>query len=486
MTKATFFLTTTLSICASLVISTNNYGLGIVAEAATPMPTNVNVTNLTDAEVSAYYGTISGQTGDALLAALNQIIKDHNEYNYDSDTHRTIYKIIDRNWTLSPASEANLTNYDYANGNPFIKKLYADYNDDLATADRFKNAGATRVSFDKEHIWAQSLGNFGRTGGAGSDFHALWPADVKGNQQAHSNYNFAMPTSNITNVNNDKGTYVGRNGNISGSSQKVFEPLDEYKGDIARAMFYMPARYYTYENALHPKLTLVNGSPSAITASVNQPGLAGDLATLLAWHISDPVDEYEIHRNNLIANNYQGNRNPFIDYPQWAAIAYDTSFVGTGALPTLESSSVGSGEDEPVEAITTLTSIEVTLAHPNQVYYLFDQLTKEDFIVTAYYSDNSHVVITDYEWTSGSDAQNRALSSYGPNVLTFTYTDENIIKEVSIVINATLSTGQIIILGAITLIVMVVLVAVPTIRKKTIKKAKTKTSKLIRRVNKNK
>jgi hypothetical protein len=106
-------------------------------------------------------------------------------------------------------------------------------------------------------------------------------------------------------------------------------------------MFYMPARYYEYIDVLHPKLQLVNGSPAAVTASASQPGLAGDLATLLAWNELDPVDEYEIHRNNLIYNNYQLNRNPFIDHPEWAEIAYDTTYSGSGASTAEGTSSVG-------------------------------------------------------------------------------------------------------------------------------------------------
>jgi len=220
------------------------------------------------------------------------------------------------------------------------------------TADRFKNDGASRVSFDKEHLWAQSLGDFGRDGGAGSDFHSLVPSDVRGNSPMHSNYNFATPTSSITNYNNDYGTYVGRAGYISGWANKVCEPLDEYKGDIARAMFYMPTRYYTYEDALHPKLTLVNGSPAAVTASPYQDGLAGDLETLLEWNELDPVDEYEIHRNNLIYNNFQLNRNPFIDHPEWARIAFDTSYSGSGASIAPESSSVGNDPNTLVQSIS--------------------------------------------------------------------------------------------------------------------------------------
>ncbi|NCA96172.1 MAG: hypothetical protein EOM74_04245, partial [Methanomicrobia archaeon] len=173
----------TITVYALLIVSAlPQSSLGV--RAASPMPTSINTALMSDSEVIAYYQGIETKSGDDLLASLNQIIDDHNEYDYESDTHRTIYKIIDRNWTLSPLSESELANYSYTNDNPYIRKLYADYNDDVATADRFKNDGASRVSFDKEHIWAQSLGGFGRTGGAGSDFHSLWPSDVKGNQQA--------------------------------------------------------------------------------------------------------------------------------------------------------------------------------------------------------------------------------------------------------------------------------------------------------------
>jgi len=340
------------------------------ATADLPMlPPNINVSDLTDAQVNSYYSGVGGLSGNNLLSALNGIIDGHREYDYDNESHRTAYKIMDRNWDIDPLSPAQLSNFNYTTDNGYIRKFYADYNDSVDTADRFKNDGATRVSFDKEHLWAQSLGNFGRTGGAGSDFHSLVPADVKGNQQMHSNYNYAAPTSGITNYNNDYETYVGRNGYITGSSQKVCEPLDEYKGDIARAMFYMPARYYTYVDTLHPKLTLVNGSPAAVTASISQPGLAGDLATLLQWNELDPVDDYEIHRNNLIYNNYQLNRNPFIDHPEWARIAYDTSYSGPGASIAAGSSSVGTND-------VLVSSIEL-----NQVAYSLE--ISEQFQLSA-------------------------------------------------------------------------------------------------------
>ena len=365
-TTKLLFSVGTLSLLSSLFIGLRGLAASPVEVSAQTLPTNVNVTDLTDAQVNAYYSGVSGKSGDQLVSTLNTIIDGHREYNYESDTDRYAYKIMDRNWTLSPLSPAQLSNFNYAADMPYIRKFYASYNDSAETADLFKNVNASRVSFDKEHIWAQSMGNFGRIEGAGADFHMLVPSDVDANQDMHSNYNFASPTSNVaqyygeptqtTSTWTQASNYVGRNGYISGYSQKVCEPRDEYKGDVARAMLYMPARYYTYEDEYHPKLVLVNGSPSAVTASPTQPGLAGDLATLLLWNELDPVDEYEIHRNNLIYNNFQLNRNPFIDHPEWARIAYDTAYSGPGASIAAGSSSVGSGVETIYVSSITLNA----------------------------------------------------------------------------------------------------------------------------------
>lgn len=465
----------TITVYALLIVSAlPQSSLGV--RAASPMPTSINTALMSDSEVIAYYQGIETKSGDDLLASLNQIIDDHNEYDYESDTHRTIYKIIDRNWTLSPLSESELANYSYTNDNPYIRKLYADYNDDVATADRFKNDGASRVSFDKEHIWAQSLGGFGRTGGAGSDFHSLWPSDVKGNQQAHSNYNFATPATSVTNVNNDKGTSVGRNGYIAGSNEKVFEPLDEYKGDIARAMFYMPARYYSYVDVLHPKLSLVNGSPAALTASPTQAGLAGDLATLLSWHRLDPVDFYEVNRNNLIYQNYQGNRNPFIDYPDLAEIAYDPTYVGSGAALTPGTSTAANLPDAPLQ----LSRIEVEPVDENQIYYFLQSPQKEDFVVTAFYNDSSSEVITNYSLSIiGQD--DLIFLSIGDYELVFSFTDTSITKTTTLLVSATLSTTQIVIAGAILLILLIVVISIPKLRKKTMKSIKKTVKKTVKK-----
>ncbi|MFA5686706.1 MAG: endonuclease [Bacilli bacterium] len=386
------------------------------------LPSKINISDLDDDEVNSYYAGVDGLFGDDLKETLNDIIKDHHEYDYNSASDRTAYKIMDRNWDFSPASEIDLEDYDYENDNPYIRKLYADYNNDIETADRFKNEGASRVSFDKEHIWAQSLGAFGRRYGGGSDFHHLLPSDVKGNQAFHSNYNFGEPDTNTKQYLNDYDTPVGINGYVEafteeGLGEKVCEPLDEYKGDIARAMLYMPIRYNVHLNEDHPHLELVNGSPAARPSTTEQSGLAGDLATLLKWHVEDPVDYYEIHRNNLIYNNFQLNRNPFIDYPEWAEMIYDPNYNGPGASTAPGMSTAVGDPGVLVESITLNKTVHSM--DKGHEYTLSATIlpTNAEFKALSWSSSNTNV----------ATVSNGRVSSlaYGTTTITATATDDS-------------------------------------------------------------
>ena len=93
------------------------------------------------------------------------------------------------------------------------------------------------------------------------------------------------------------------------STESYYPSRTAIHGDIARILFYMDIRY--------DGLSLVNltGNQKPNTYQM------GDLATLLLWHIQDPVDDFERNRNEVLFG-YQGNRNPFIDYPELVSIIY--------------------------------------------------------------------------------------------------------------------------------------------------------------------
>lgn len=105
-------------------------------------------------------------------------------------------------------------------------------------------------------------------------------------------------------------------------NSSYFEPRDEVKGDIARSLFYMVARYDGEDcNGCILDLELVNGIASSSDITDGYVGKLGDLETLLKWHYDDPVDEIEKNRNEIVYS-YQGNRNPFIDHEEFVSYLY--------------------------------------------------------------------------------------------------------------------------------------------------------------------
>ena len=100
----------------------------------------------------------------------------------------------------------------------------------------------------------------------------------------------------------------------------LWEPLiDEIKGDVARAVFYMAFRY-SHASKNETKTPLVMNEINEIVHNA-----FGDAHDLAEWHQMDPPDEKEFHRND-IAEKFQGNRNPFIDRPEWAELIWPSLF----------------------------------------------------------------------------------------------------------------------------------------------------------------
>ena len=150
-------------------------------------------------------------------------------------------------------------------------------------------------------MWAQSRGGFSTSAGPGTDLHHLRPEDVSVNS-TRGNKDF-----------DDGGSAVSGCSACS-SDADSFEPRDAVKGDVARMLFYMAIRYEGDDGFNNLEMSSTVGSSSS---------QIGDLETLLAWSSADPVDTFEMRRNDRIYSQWQGNRNPFIDHPEWAAAIWN-------------------------------------------------------------------------------------------------------------------------------------------------------------------
>ena len=249
-----------------------------------------------------YYDSATG-SGYELKTQLFNIINNHNDQGYNSLDNFYINNDLDIYYendnTILDIYSENPTNSDPYNFNP--------------NNDACGNYSSEGDCYNKEHIIPQSV--FDTNYPMRSDAHHVLPADGRVNG-FRGNYPFGIVGSNlisqsgITNptLNGTKLGYNLNDGDSSGYSGVVFEPIDEFKGDIARIYFYFITRY---ENVISTwsDYAMFDGSSNKVLDDTF-------LNILYSWHISDPVSQKEIDRNNQIYL-YQDNRNPFIDNPTY-------------------------------------------------------------------------------------------------------------------------------------------------------------------------
>jgi endonuclease I len=151
--------------------------------------------------------------------------------------------------------------------------------------------------WNREHVWAKSHGDFGTATGPGTDLHHLRPEDVTVNS-ARGNLDF------------DEGGTQNAEAPGNYADGDSWEPRDAVKGDVARMIFYMSVRYDGGDG--WPDLEVDD-----ITGNGTSPHI-GRLSVLLRWNAEDPPSAFEMNRNDVIFEDYQFNRNPFVDHPEWA------------------------------------------------------------------------------------------------------------------------------------------------------------------------
>ena len=347
-----------------------------------PQTVSETKADFTPVSVSEYYKNInSSMKGDTLKVALYNIIKGHDNFGYG--TAELAMRQTDRNWDLSP---------DPNDQNPYMVLFYADYNESnpqLWNTSQGSYGSTTNYVWNKEHIWAKDNGiGQSKSGTAYGDLHHLRASDWKLNNE-RSNYALTVVTGGSQSPNafgnSNTGCYVNKSANL-------FEPSDRYKGDCARALFYMATRYYS-----------ADGCPTALnlsTATTSGNGTWGYLDTLLAWHELDPVDNFEIRRNQIIYEDYQHNRNPYIDHPEYARAVF---------------------KNEPIVEPKKLTNLTLNGTPTKTSYKEGASFNPNGLTVTAYYDDNSNADVTSsVTWEKVTSSSVTGTYTYGGDSLQVT------------------------------------------------------------------
>ena len=296
-------------------------------------------------DINTYYSSITAKSGKQLLGQLHDLITStHETYpSYDDSGSNGYQKITDQWYENDTAVSGS------------IREFYSGIqwaNDWDASSGRYPGG------YNREHVWPKSLSNglwdSSSPSHGGADMHHIRPSECDINSTRNNNL-----YGEVSNRDSYQ-KYVNRAGNktyaLGGYLNGVFEPIDTVKGDVARIVLYVYTHYNTYSNAIFGDFATTNGSiasnkignislNSVVKASSDQA--AAEL--MLKWSEDDPVDYMEMQRNEAIAK-YQGNRNPFIDHPEYIDAIWGDTPLGEE----------GSGDD-PVTPPTTVNVTSVTL-----------------------------------------------------------------------------------------------------------------------------
>jgi uncharacterized repeat protein (TIGR02543 family) len=239
-------------------------------------------------EGESYYGVVAGLVEDDLSKALHNLLE-------DTHTKHLSYSDI---WDILKVA-------DKGEG----ENVVCIYTGVLHAFSKKDNGTSGNDLWNREHLWPNSKGFGNKSHTAYSDAHHLF-ASNKNINATRGNKDFVdFELLGISSSGEDK------YGNKWDSN--YFEPRDEVKGDIARALFYMVIRYNgdTCDDCTLD-LELVFGSSAGASNTYDKVGKLGDLESLIKWHYEDPVSDSERARNEVVYE-WQGNRNPFIDHPEF-------------------------------------------------------------------------------------------------------------------------------------------------------------------------
>lgn len=244
-------------------------------------PLNPTYGVVTSTAPAGYYSSLEGLSGAALKQGIQNIIA--NPVVVRAHNYGDIVDILKK-----------------ADQNPLnSNQVWMMYVEAPRAKLDFQTGSSNVGTWNREHIYPQSRGGFSNGTSSTPDGINVWlPTNADDINAAHADAHHLRAEDGPENSSRNNRDYGGTDYNGPVGNQ------GSWKGDVARALFYMAIRY----NALD----LVNGNPPDTTV-----GQLGDLASLLTWNHSDPSDDFEMNRNNYIYT-WQMNRNPFIDHPNLA------------------------------------------------------------------------------------------------------------------------------------------------------------------------
>lgn len=310
------------------------------------LPADVVVGFTTGQSASDYYAGVDASSCQALRASLHTLIDDHVVHPYT--TAPPNFQPTTNTWTMLEAADQDPSNPAR------IVDVYRNRSYAKVTDRASQTCTSGSACYNREHTWPSSLGFGSNTGNLGfpnaphTDGHMLHLSAVDWNAD-RGNKPFATcppPGCGARGTDPQPPPFDGSGGTCDHAAgncnwvqgpdgnQGSFEPWRKRRGDMARAVLYMDVRYEggaagpgsNTAGQSEPDLVLTDDR-ALIQATSGSPAYMGLRADMLAWHGSDPPTAGDELRNDVI-QSFQGNRNPFVDRPEWVAIAFAVPCTG--------------------------------------------------------------------------------------------------------------------------------------------------------------
>ena len=276
--------------------------LAVVLAVSVVLPSVLNNTNVAIADSSttsyysgSYYNSIDTSLRNTSLRG-DKFRKELAELITTTHTNYTSYAGL---------ANAYKTTDAVPNKSGYITWFYT------GTEVKFSGFGGSGGQTNREHVWPKDGGSaFSETSECGSDAHHLRPTECNLNSTRGSKSfgEVEQSTQNVVNQNKSASYGDGTADSLCYTSGSFFYPAAGYRGATARILMYVQTRWGNKFN-----LQFVDGAGHSKTI--------GDFKTLMKWHLEELPTQEEINRNQAVYE-IQGNRNPFIDHPEYAAYIY--------------------------------------------------------------------------------------------------------------------------------------------------------------------
>lgn len=350
-----------LFLCGITLSACDDAKISSIIESLSESTSSVIESSSNESSSIAESSSISSSDSSSLIESSSVVSDIVLEYYKDIDINNSTNDF--RN-SLTSLINNRFNSVSYSSLNNYLKLTDPDPNKSGNIICFYTGQSLATGAWNKEHVWAKSHGFGDEKYEAYSDAHHLRPT--------LNSINTSRDNLDFDEVSNYSSSYS--NDNYGNKWNSVcFEPRDEVKGDVARIMMYMEIKYNNIDGL---KLTISDSIPTS-TSTGN--GSLGKLSTLLKWNYQDPVSEQEIYRNNVIYE-FQNNRNPFIDHPEYVDYAFPNEYASDVTVDDSKVAAVVTKINTIPEAITLDTETLI-----NECYLLYNALNfKEKAAVTNY------------------------------------------------------------------------------------------------------